>query len=156
MICLIALIVFGILGIFSATHRKLAGEAARCILRRIRLHPCDPVFTQKVKTKLVWRIGRKNETIARFVFRRFELLSWVFITLFAASLFFSGRGLYNLARYGSCEPHSAQCVFRPGVVTCGGDHCQVQCNCEEVGCEPEDFAACEGDCNCVKDVCGVE
>jgi hypothetical protein len=41
-------------------------------------------------------------------------------------------------------------------VSCGGDHCRIQCDCEEVGCEPGDFAACEGDCNCVRDVCGVE
>lgn len=156
MVCLVALIVFGILGIFSATHRELAREALRCVLRRIRLHPCEPAFTQKVRSKVVWGIGRKNKTAARFIFRHFEALSWMFTILFLVSLLISGRGLYNLARYRSCEPHSTQCIFRPGVAECGDADCQVQCDCEEIGCEPEDFAACEGDCDCVRDVCGVK
>jgi hypothetical protein len=156
MVCLAALVVFGVLGIFSATHREMAKEALRCVFRRIRLHPCDPTFTQKVKTKLVWRLGRRNDRLARFLNQRFELFSWAFVLALLASLILSGYGLFNLAKYGSCQPHSNQCVFRPGVVECGGSQCEVSCDCDEVGCDPDDFSACEGDCDCVKNVCGGE
>ena len=120
MVCLAALIVFGILGMFSVTHRDMAKEALRCVFRRIRLHPCDPTFSQKVKTKVIWRLSRKNDRLARFLSRRFELFSWLFVAAFLLSTVLFGYGLFNLVKYGSCRPHSDQCVLRPGVTECEG------------------------------------
>ena len=52
MACLIALIIFGIMGIFSASHRALAKEAFICVFKRVTFRPCDTGFKEKIKGKI--------------------------------------------------------------------------------------------------------
>lgn len=52
MLCLAALVVFSILGIFSASYRPLAREAFNCVFRKMTLRSCNTGFDQKIKTKL--------------------------------------------------------------------------------------------------------
>lgn len=154
MICLIALIVFGILGIFSVSHRKLAKEAFHCIFRRVTLRRCDTGFDQKMKAKITGKLLKRNPKIARFTYKNFEAISWVFTILFISSLVFSANGLYNLTKYGSCDPHSTECIFNPGELGCGGESCQEECLCEKEVCESPAYKACQGDCDCQREVCG--
>lgn len=53
-LCLVALVVFGILGIFSAKYRELAKEAFGCFFKTIQLKPCDSKLDQRIKSSL-WR-----------------------------------------------------------------------------------------------------
>lgn len=110
--CIIALIVLFFLGIFSAKYRILAKEAFDCVFRRITLRPCQTGFNQKIKTAVSSWFLRKNEKIGGFIFRRFEILSWIFVILFLASAIYVGRGVYFYAKYGSCNPEQPQnCVI---------------------------------------------
>ena len=151
MICIIALITFGILGIFSARYRSLAGEAFRCVFQRMQLKPCTTGFDQKIKSKLTSKLLKRSPRTARFVYKRFEILSWIFTILLFSSMFYSAYGLYNLFTYGTCDPYIENCPFDIGAPACG---CEGVCLCDVETCQIPEYAACEGDCSCQREVCG--
>jgi len=112
MICLIALIVAGILGIFSVRYRKLATEAFDCVFRRITLRPCTSGLDRRLKNKIVGAVSRKHIGLAKFIVKYFEILSWFFTILLITSLFFSARGIYFYVVYGNCNgDQGGFCVF---------------------------------------------
>lgn len=115
MICIIALIVFSILGIFSATHRALAKEAFDCVLRRVTFRPCTTGFSEKIKGKIIGKLLTKSVVVAKFFNKHFEIISWVFVILTIGSTFFVIKGGYNFYLYGSCNGlnKSGFCVFDP-------------------------------------------
>jgi len=115
MICIIALAVFSILGIFSAAHRALAKEAFDCVLRRVTLRPCNTGFNEKTKGRIIGKILNRSVRLARFFNKRFELISWLFMILTLASAIFIIRGGYNYYMYGSCNGlnQNGFCVFDP-------------------------------------------
>ena len=67
MICIIALVVFGTLGIFSATHRKIAREAFECVFKRINLKPCDSALDKKLKSQITGKLMRKKPKMKRYL-----------------------------------------------------------------------------------------
>jgi len=103
MFCIVAFIVLSIIGIFSASHRALAKEAFGCIFRRITLRPCNTGFKEKMQAQITGRLLSKSVVVARFVNKNFEILSWVLFISTIASLFWTGKGLYNFYMYGSCN-----------------------------------------------------
>ncbi len=111
-ICIIALPVFAILGLFSLRYRMLAGEAFRCLFRTIRFKPCDTGLDQRIKSKftakLMWW-----PAFARFFYKNFTFLSWIFTILMVLSTIGVGYGLYNYIAFGNCNgpDQSAFCVF---------------------------------------------
>jgi len=114
MICLIALVVFGILGIFSATHRQYAKEAFDCVFRRMTLRKCQTGFDQRMKAKITGKLMNKNQRIAGFVFKHFELISWLFTLSLFLSIGYSAYSVYNLAVFGNCEGQVYSfCAFNP-------------------------------------------
>lgn len=172
-VCLIALVVFGFLAIFSATYRPAAKEALHCVFRRVTLRKCETGFDKRLKAKIAGKLMVRHPRLARFVFKRFELLSWFFTVLLILSLAYSGYSIYNLAVHGTCDPQNPEgCVFNipavePSCVnvtnlanttdltnSSATSHCVANCSCEEVGCEPPDFTACGGNCTCIKEICG--
>ena len=155
MICFIALVTFGTLGIFSARYRTYAKEAFRCVFRRVTLRKCDTAFDKKMKAKITGKIFKRSPKTAGFVYKNFDTISWIFTGILILSMAYSAFGLYNLATYGSCDPHSTTCIFNSGVLSCGSEECEINgCDCETLGCEEPIFEACEGDCDCIKDICG--
>lgn len=155
MICVLALIVFGALGIFSATHRAVAKEAFDCVFRRVTFRKCKTGLDKRLKSQVTGLFMRKSPKTASFVYKNFEVISWAFTILLIFSTVSSGIGMYNLVIYGSCDPHSTTCIFNPGELTCGSQKCEERgCDCEEEGCEEPVFEACEGDCDCQENVCG--
>lgn len=161
MICLLALIGFGILGIFSVSHRALAKEAFNCIFRRVTLRKCDTGFDKKMKMRITIGIMRSSPKLSRFTFKYFEAISWVFTILLITSFAFSAMGIYNLIQYGNCEgAHSNEpCVFNPtGGISCGSAECELRgcyCNTPTGNCtEENNFRACDGSCDCSEHVCG--
>ena len=115
MICIIALIVFSILGIFSATHRALAKEALDCVFRRVTFRPCNTGFKEKIKSKILTKLLNRSALVARITNRYFELFSWLFFILMITSTFYAVRGVYNYYLYGSCNGlnESGFCAFDP-------------------------------------------
>ena len=156
MICIIALIVFGILGIFSATHRKIALEAFECVFKRIRLKPCDSGLDKRLKSRITGKLMKRSPRLAGFTFKHFESLSWLFTILMFVSLFYSAFGIYNFVAYGNCngENSSEACVYA-GVsdftgfeVGCQNLLCQNEgCNCEnEIACQKKEGNTCGENC----------
>jgi len=115
MICLIALVVFGILGIFSATHRKIAFEAFNCVFRKATLRKCNSDLDKRLKSQIVAKIMRKNPKTARLVYRYFEVFSWIFTIIMIVSLIYVAIGGYNYYLYGNCNGPNQEgfCIFDP-------------------------------------------
>jgi thiol-disulfide isomerase/thioredoxin len=121
MICIIALVVFSIMGIFSATHREIAKEALDCVLRRVTLRKCETGLDKRLKAQITGKLMRRYPRLGKRLYKHFELVTWVFLILFFVSIFYSGQGLYFFAKYGNCNgPNSdAFCIFDP-LNTMGG------------------------------------
>ncbi|GMR19261.1 MAG: hypothetical protein BMS9Abin34_393 [Patescibacteria group bacterium] len=153
MLCLIALIVFSVLGIFSATHRQLAKEAFNCVFRRVTLRPCDTGFDQKIKGKIIGKLLAKSPKLARGAHRFWEPLSWVMVILFFGSLFLSGRSVYNLVKFKTCDPANPQSCILDAPECSPSEHCQpCSCGVAESECQPPEYAPCGGEENCDCDV----
>jgi hypothetical protein len=133
--CLVALIIFSILGIFSASHRKLAREAFDCVFRRVTLRPCDTGFHLKVKAKVLGPILPRFPKLARLISLHFEKLAWVFMVLMTVSTFYTFKGVYNFWAWGDCNGQFATggfCAFDPT-----GDNSKITgqdgAECKDVG-----------------------
>ena len=111
-LCLVALVIFAFLSIFSAKYRPLAKETFNCFFDMVRLRPCKVQFDERVKTKMTTKL-MGSPKLARFFYRHFKLISWIFTILFFASLLYSGYALYNLVVFGSCDPSSDTCILTP-------------------------------------------
>jgi len=118
-ICIVALVVLSILSIGSARYRPATKEAFKCVFQMIQLKPCNVQFEEKIKSKLTAKL-MKAPRLARFTYKNFKLLSWIFTIAFFASLFYSAYGIYNLLVYGSCDPGSASCGVNQliQIITC--------------------------------------
>jgi hypothetical protein len=119
MICLIALVVFGIMSIFSVSFRPLAKEAFNCVFRRLTFRKCDTGFDQKMKAGITGKLMKRSPKLAAFVHKHFELISWIFTIIMIVSLIYSAIAVYNLAINGTCTPESpGTCIFKPSGSTC--------------------------------------
>ncbi len=113
--CIVALVILGFLGIFSAKYRAWAREAFDCVARRVTLRPCRTGFNEKVKATVTSSLMKRSPRVARFTHRHFEVISWLFSVSMILSMGYTAYGLYNLATVGTCDPaHPEQCVFNPG------------------------------------------
>jgi protein-disulfide isomerase len=113
--CLVALIVFAILGIFSASQRALAKEAFDCVFRRVTFRPCNTGFQEKVKGKLLAKVLKRSTFLAKVLNRHYEIFSWIFFILMVVSTVWVLRGGYNFYVYGSCNGlnQTGFCAFDP-------------------------------------------
>jgi protein-disulfide isomerase len=113
--CLIALIIFGIMGIFSASHRALAKEAFDCVFRRVTFRPCHSDFKEKIKGKILSKVVSRSVFLGKMVNKHYEILSWIFFILMVGSTVWVLRGAYNFYVYGSCNGlnSSGFCAFDP-------------------------------------------
>jgi len=161
MICLIALVVFGILGIFSVAYRKIALEAFDCVFRRLTIRKCTSGLDKRLKGQITGKLMNKSPKIARFTYKNFELISWTFTIIMVVSLVYSGIGVYNFVMYGNCNGEDSQetCVYN-GLsdvfnnnnlkidVGCKSPLCDNKdCKCErEIDCQEEQGALCDKAC----------
>jgi protein-disulfide isomerase len=115
MLCILALIIFSILGIFSASQRALAKEALDCVFRRVTFRPCNTGFREKIKGKILSKLINRSVFLARIFNKHYELFSWIFFILMAGSTIWVLRGGYNFYIYGSCNGlnESGFCAFDP-------------------------------------------
>jgi len=116
-ICVVAMVVFSILGIFSVRWRRVAKESFQCVFKMIQFKPCDTQFDERVKSKLISKLMGKFPKLAKFTYKNFKVISWIFTIAFFLSLFYTTYAVYNLIAFGSCEP-GASCIFNPqGTIT---------------------------------------
>ncbi len=114
MICIIALVVFSILGIFSASYRTIAKEAFECVFKRITLRKCDTGLDQRLKSQITGRLMRRHYGAGSWIFKHFEVISWIFTIMMIVSIGYSGVGIYNYVKYGNCNgPQGGFCIFDP-------------------------------------------
>ncbi|MCL5407102.1 MAG: thioredoxin domain-containing protein [Patescibacteria group bacterium] len=115
MACIIALIVFSIMGLFSATHRQLAREAFDCVFRRVTFRPCNTGFKEKIRGRIIGKLLKRSVALAKFSNKYFEVFAWIFFLLTVASTGYTIKGGYNFYRYGSCNGlnQGGFCAFDP-------------------------------------------
>ena len=85
-ICIVAMVVFSILGIFSVRWRRVAKEAFHCVFRMIQFKPCDVQLEEKIKSKVTSKL-MKVPQLARFFYKNFKVISRIFTIVFFASMF---------------------------------------------------------------------
>src|SRR3990167_5657795 len=73
MICILALIVFGILGIFSVKYRIIAKEAFDCVFRRITFRKCTSGLDIRLKAQITGNLMKKAPNIATKVYKNFKI-----------------------------------------------------------------------------------
>jgi len=132
MICIVALVVFGILGIFSASHRRIAKEAFSCVFRRMTLRKCDTGFDNKMKVRLSTGLFKFSPILSKFTFKHFEAISWVLTIIMFASFAYSAWSVYNLFAFGNCNGQNSSevCVLNLGGYSCSNTSCLgEECNC---------------------------
>ncbi|MBR9699785.1 DsbA family protein [Candidatus Woesearchaeota archaeon] len=115
MICFIAMILFAILGIFSATHRRLAKEAFDCVFRKLTLRKCQTGLDSRLKAQITGLFFKVNPRIGKFTFKHFEDISTIFTIIFVASIIGIAWGGYNWWIYGNCNGPNQEgfCLFDP-------------------------------------------
>jgi hypothetical protein len=132
-VCIIAFVVLAVMGIFSAKYRVYAKESGRCVFRMATLRPCDTDFDQKVKSKITTKLMTKSPKAAGFVYKRFNVISWIFVVIFFVSIALTANAVYNLAIYGTCDPYTGDCIFNPGptcnLTTCTTHNCTCGTTC---------------------------
>lgn len=116
-ICIIALAIFSILGIWSAKYRNLAKEAFDCTFRMITLRPCVTKLDERIKSKIAAKLMR-FPNIARAFYKYFKVFSWMFVIAFFASMAYTAYGIYNLIVYGTCDPSAQTCIISQAI-NCG-------------------------------------
>ena len=147
MICIIALVVFGILGIFSVRYRTIAKEAFDCVFRRMTFRPCTSGLDTRLKSQITGRLMKRSPRIAGQVYKHFELISWFFTILMIASLILSAQGIYFLVRYGNCNGQQGGiCIFsapQQQNPPPGCEKCAENCTCQ--ACDSNISCICENE-----------
>ena len=110
-ICIVALVVFSVLSIFSARYRPLAKDAFKCFYKMATLRPCDVRLEEKIKAKMTSKL-MFVPSLANIFYKNFKIISWIFTIAFFASLIYSAYGIYNLLVFGYCEPGNPSCEIR--------------------------------------------
>lgn len=146
MICLLALVVFGILGIFSAAYRKIALEALDCVFRRLTIRKCTSGLDKRLKSQITGRIMRRNPRLARFAYKNFEAISWFFTILLIISLIYTGLGAYNFIVYGNCNGKNSQefCVYNGLINTFENHNLKINTGCNGSLCQNKSYITKSG------------
>ena len=147
------MVIFGILGLFSAKYRPFAKEAFSCTFRLMTLRPCNTNLDERIKSSITARVMPKFPKFAKFIFKYFNAISAIFVILFFVSLAYSGYAAYNIAVHGTCNPeHPDQCMLTTPQGVCS-ETCQQDCKCDQETCNSPDYVACGGDCDCEQNLC---
>lgn len=134
MICIIALVVFGILGIFSAKYRTIAKEAFDCVFKRLTLRKCTTGLDKRMKSQITGKFMRKRPGLGKAIYKHFELIAWIFTIVLIVSLSYSVYSIANLFIYGNCNGPipDAFCVFDPFVSGGQGGECSIEAAAGEI------------------------
>lgn len=107
MFCIAAFIVLAIIGIFSASQRKLAKKAWECTLRRVTFRPCDTTFKDDVKNKLLSHVATRTPKLVKAADIGIEVASFILVILTVWSLLSVMYSGLNIFVWGTCTPNEA-------------------------------------------------
>lgn len=127
MLCIAAFIVFSILGIFSASYRKLAKKGWYCVLRKITLRPCDINFSEELKGKLLGKLIFTHPKLANFLSRFANVFAFLFVILTIWSTLYVAQAGLNLYVYDTCNPQNVESC------SLGGEACGIDGGTGEFG-----------------------
>jgi len=115
-LCLLALPVFLVLGLFSLKYRLLARDALECLFKTVTLRKCQSGLDDRIRAQITGKILRFSPKAAAIVYRHYMVLSWILLAVFVWSAYESGFGAYNYIYYGNCNgPESTGfCLLDPG------------------------------------------
>ena len=140
-LCFIALPIFLILGIFSVKYRILARDALECIGRTVTFRKCKSKLDERIKSHLTGKIIKISPKFGMFIYRKFQIISIIFIILMLTSLFFSTTGLVNYLKHGNCYgpgensyfcPYSKLFGSKESLSSCDTELCNNDnCNCNQ-------------------------
>jgi hypothetical protein len=102
-LCIVALVIFSVMSVGSTKYKQLARDALRCVLKNLTLTPCDVGLEQRIKGKITAKL-LPVPRLARFFYKNFTIIAWLFTVTFFASMIYTVYSFYNFFRYGSCEP----------------------------------------------------
>jgi protein-disulfide isomerase len=102
-ICIFALPILAILGIFSATHRKLAFEALDCVWRKSTFRPCRSSLDDRLQAMIIGKILKRSVFLGRVINKNFTVFSYLFVGLLILSSYYSLEGAFNYYYYGNCN-----------------------------------------------------
>lgn len=114
-LCLLALPIFAILGLFSLKYRKLTKESLDCMFRTVTLRKCRSGLDERIKSDVTGKLMKVSPRIARGFYKNYKLISWIIILLFVWATYISAIGIYNYYAYGNCngENSSEFCILNP-------------------------------------------
>lgn len=107
MFCIAAFIVLAVIGIFSASQRKLAKKAWDCTFRRITFRPCDTSFKEDAKNKLLSHVAKRTPKLVKAADIGIEVASFLLVVLTVWSLLSVMYSGLNLFVWGTCTPNQA-------------------------------------------------
>ncbi len=119
MLCIAAFIIFSILGIFSASYRKLAKKGWYCVMRKLTFRPCDINFSQELKGKLLGKLIFTHPKFANFLSRFANVFAFIFVILTIWSTLYVAQAGLNLYVYDTCNPQNVESC------SLGGEACGI-------------------------------
>jgi len=113
-LCLLALPIFAILGIFSLKYRKLTKDSLECLFKTITLKKCSSGLDDKIRSDVTGTFLKYSPKTARFFYKHYKIISWIILIIFIWSVYASSVGIYNYAKHGNCNgpQSSAFCVIK--------------------------------------------
>lgn len=113
-LCLLALPVFAILGIFSLKYRKLTKDALDCLFRTVTLRKCTSGLDDRIRADITGTFLKFHPPTAKFFYKNYKIISWIILILFLWSIYAGGVGFYNYSKYGNCngKDSAAFCVIK--------------------------------------------
>src|SRR3989344_441504 len=99
-LCLLALPVFAVLGIFSIKYRKLAADALECLFKTVTLRKCKSGLDERIKASMTGKAFQVSPKMAGLIYNHYKMISWIILMIFLWSAYASSAGVYNYIKYG--------------------------------------------------------
>ena len=81
-LCLLALPIFAILGIFSLKYRKLTKDSLECLFKTITLKKCSSGLDDKIRSDVTGTFLKYSPKTARFFYKHYKIISWIILIIF--------------------------------------------------------------------------
>lgn len=114
-LCIVALPIFAILGIFSLKYRRLATESLRCLFRTATFRPCRSGLDERIKSSITGKVIKYSPRTAGLIYRHYKMASLLFFVMLLLSTYWTAAGVHNYWKYGNCKgpEETGFCVFDP-------------------------------------------
>jgi len=126
-LCLLALPLFAVLGIFSLKYRQLTLDSLNCVFKTVTLRKCDSGLDNRIKARLTGTLLKFSPRLSISFYKHYKLITWILLILFLGSTVQSGISIYNYVVYGNCngEDSSLFCIFDVGSNVDDKEHCVI-------------------------------